>query len=92
MHLEVLFFDFQDAGRDAAFFASSQHSVVGQLYSIQYKTIFGAPDQVRCYTCDEARPLSQVWGVEPTTSLGYEVAEPPHHHHIIAGMQDCIPM
>ncbi len=34
---------------------------------------------------------SEVWGVEPNTSLGYKVAEPPHHHHIIAGMQDCIP-
>ncbi len=64
--------------------------VVGQLYSVQYKSIFDAPDKVRCDTCDKARPFSQVWGVEPNTSLGYEV-EPPHHHHIIAGMQDCIP-
>ncbi len=67
-------------------------SVVGRLYSVQYKIIYGAPNKVRCYTCDEARPLSQVWGVEPNTSLGYEVAEPPHHHHTIKGMQDCIPM
>ncbi len=65
-------------------------SVVGQLYSVQYKRIFGAPDKVRRDTCDKARPLSQVWGVEPYTSSGYELAEPPHHHHIIAGMQDCI--
>jgi hypothetical protein len=31
-------------------------SVVGQLYSIQYKSIFGAPDKVRRNTCEEARP------------------------------------
>jgi hypothetical protein len=67
-------------------------SVVGPLYSVQYKSIFGAPEKVRHDTCDKARPLSQVWGVEPNTSSGYEVAEPPHHHQIIAGMQDCIPM
>ncbi len=65
--------------------------VVGQLYFIQYKSIFGAPDQVKRDTCDEAGSLSRVWGVEPNTSSGYEVAEPPHHHHIIARMQDCIP-
>ncbi len=63
--------------------------VVGRLYSIQYKSIFGAPDNVRRYPCDKARPLSQVWGVEPNTSSIYEVAE-PHHHHIIAKMHDCI--
>ncbi len=57
---------------------------IGCLYSIQYKSIFGAPDKVRCDTCDNARPLSQVWGIEPNTSLGYELAEPTHHHHIIA--------
>jgi hypothetical protein len=34
--------------------------VVGQLYSIQYKSIFGVPDKVRCFTCDEARQFSQV--------------------------------
>jgi hypothetical protein len=66
-------------------------SVIGRLYSVQYRSLFGAPDKVRCNTCDKARPLSQVWGVEPNTSSGYEVAEPPHHHHIIARMQDCIP-
>ncbi len=67
-------------------------SVIGRLYSVQYKSIFGAPDKVRCDTCDKARPLSQVLGVEPNTSAGYELAEPTHHHHIIAGMQDGIPM
>jgi hypothetical protein len=66
-------------------------SVVGRLYSIQYKGIFGVPDKVRRNTCDKARPLSQVWGVEPNTSSRYEQAKPTHHHHIIAGMQDCIP-
>jgi hypothetical protein len=38
---------------------------------------------VRRYTCEEATRLSQVGGVDLNTSLGYEVAEPPHHHHII---------
>ncbi len=66
--------------------------VVGRLYSVQNKSIFGAPDKVRRYTCEQARPLSQVWGVDPNTSLGYELAKPTHQHHIIAGMQDCIPM
>jgi hypothetical protein len=64
---------------------------IGRLYSVQYKSIFGAPNKVRRVMCDEAKPLSQVWGVEPNTSLGYEVAEPPHHHHTITRMQDCIP-
>jgi hypothetical protein len=29
-------------------------SVVGQLYSVQYKSIFGASDKVRCNMCEEA--------------------------------------
>ncbi len=70
---------------------SEETCVVGRLYSVHYKTIFGMPDKVRRDMCDKARPLSQVGGVEPNTSLGYEVAEPSHHHQIIAGMQDCIP-
>ncbi len=57
--------------------------VVGRLYSVQYKDILARPTMVRRYTCDKARLLSQVWCVEPNTSLGYEMAEPPHHHHII---------
>jgi hypothetical protein len=65
--------------------------VVDCLYSVQYKSIFGAPDKVRRDTYVKARPLSQIWGIEPNTSSEYEVAEPPHHHHIFAGMQDCIP-
>jgi hypothetical protein len=36
------------------------YTAVDRLYSIQYKGIFGAPDKVRHYMCDEARPLSQV--------------------------------
>ncbi len=68
-----------------------QDIVIGRLYSIQYKSIFGVPDKVRRNTRDKARPLSQVWGVEPNTSSGYEVAEPPYHHQIIVRMQDCIP-
>ncbi len=35
-------------------------AVVGCLYSVQYKSIFGAPDKVRRDTCEQARPLSQV--------------------------------
>jgi hypothetical protein len=34
--------------------------VVGRLYSVQYKSIFGAPDKVRRDTCNKARLLSQV--------------------------------
>ncbi len=34
-----------------------EQCVVGRLYSIQYKSIFGAPDKVRRNTCEEARPL-----------------------------------
>jgi hypothetical protein len=34
--------------------------VVGQLYSIQYKIIFGTPDKIRRDTGDQVRPLSQV--------------------------------
>ncbi len=66
-------------------------SVVDQLYCVQYKSIFCAPDKVRRDMGDQARPLNQVWGVEPNVSSGYELAEPTHHLHLIAGMQDCIP-
>jgi hypothetical protein len=73
-----------------AFFEQCQ-AVIDRLYSVQYKSIFGAPDKVRCNTCDKARLLSQVQGAEPNTSLGKEAAGPPHHHHITIGMQDYIP-
>jgi hypothetical protein len=35
-------------------------SVVSRLYSLQYKSIFGVPDKVRCDMCNKTRPLSQV--------------------------------
>ncbi len=38
----------------------SKVAVVGRLYSIQYKSIFGVPDKVRQDMCDKARLLSQV--------------------------------
>ncbi len=47
-------------------------SVVGHLYSIQYKSNFGVPDKDRRDTCEQARPLSQVWGVEPNTSSPWQ--------------------
>ncbi len=39
---------------------SHEGHVIGCLYSVQYKSILGAPDKVRRNTCDKARPLSQV--------------------------------
>jgi hypothetical protein len=30
--------------------------VLGRLYSVQYKSIFGVPNKVRRNTCEEARP------------------------------------
>jgi hypothetical protein len=66
-------------------------AVVGRLYSVQYKSIFRAPDKVRRDMGDQARLLSQVQGNEPNTSSGYELARPTHHLHLIARMQDCIP-
>ncbi len=41
---------------------------VGKLYSVQYKRIFGVPDKVSRNMRDKARPMSQVWGVEPNIS------------------------
>ncbi len=52
--------------------------VVGQLYSVQYKDIFGTPDKVRWDTCEEARPLR----------LDFQRVE-VKLHHVIASMQDC---
>jgi hypothetical protein len=54
--------------KDPPLFETWQHGtpnaaltfVIGRLYSVQYKSIFGAPDKVRCNMCDRARPLSQV--------------------------------
>jgi hypothetical protein len=52
--------------------------VVGQLYSVQYKVIFGMPNKARRYTCEEARPLR------------LEIQrDKVKIHHVIASMQDC---
>jgi hypothetical protein len=53
-------------------------SVLGQLYSVQYKGIFGLPDKVRCYMGVEARPLR----------LDFQRDE-VKIHHVIASTQDC---
>jgi hypothetical protein len=52
--------------------------VVGQLYSVQYKSIFGAPDKVGRNTCEEARP----------SRLDFQRDE-VKIHHVITLMQDC---
>jgi hypothetical protein len=54
--------------------------VIGRLYSIQYKGIFGMPDKARCYTCEEAGPLR----------LDFQ-REEVKIHHVIASTQDCWP-
>jgi hypothetical protein len=52
--------------------------VKGQLYSVQYKGIIGAPDKVRCNTCEETRPLR----------LDFQ-RDKVKIHHVITSMQDC---
>ncbi len=52
--------------------------VVGQLYSVQYKSIFGVPDKVRRNRCEEARP----------SRLDIQ-RDKVKIHHIIASTQDC---
>ncbi len=52
-------------------------SVVGRLYSVQYKNIFGAPT-VRCCVCGEARP----------SRLDFQ-RDKVKIHHVITSMQDC---
>jgi hypothetical protein len=52
--------------------------VVGRLYSVQYKGIFGTLDKVRHYTSEEARP----------SRLDFQRDE-VKIHHVIASMQDC---
>jgi hypothetical protein len=52
--------------------------VVGQLYPVQYKGIFGMPNKVRRNTCEEARPLR----------LDFQRDE-VKIHHVIASTQDC---
>jgi hypothetical protein len=56
----------------------TQSPVIGRLYSVQYKSIFGVPDKVRHDTCEEARP----------SRLDFQRDE-VKIHHIIALMQDC---
>jgi hypothetical protein len=57
---------------------SPRHIVIGQLYSVQYKSIFGAPDKVRHCMCEEARPLRLEFQRDKVTI-----------HHVITSMQDC---
>ncbi len=52
--------------------------VVGQLYFIQYKGIFGTPNKVQCYACEEVIPLR----------LDFQ-RDKVKIHHVIASMQDC---
>ncbi len=56
----------------------AQPYVVGQLYSEQYKGIFGVPNKVRHYTCEEAGPLR----------LDFQ-KDKVKIHHVIASTQDC---
>ncbi len=53
-------------------------TVIGRLYSVQYKGNFGALDKVRRDTCEEARPLR----------LDFQ-REDVKIHHVIASTQDC---
>jgi hypothetical protein len=53
-------------------------SVVGKLYSVQYKSIFGAPNKVRCCTCEEGRP----------SRLDFQ-RDKVKIHHVITSTQDC---
>jgi hypothetical protein len=53
-------------------------TVVGQLYSVQYKSFFGAPDKVRHCMCEEARP----------SRLDFQRDE-VKIHDVIASMQNC---
>ncbi len=54
------------------------YTVVGPLYYVQYKNIFGMPHKVRCDMCEEARP----------SRLDFQ-REEVKIHHVIASMQDC---
>ncbi len=59
-------------------FAILANTVIDRLYSVQYKSIFGAPDKVRLDMCEEARP----------SRLDFQRDE-VKIHHVIALMQDC---
>jgi hypothetical protein len=66
------------------FAVGSSTYVVGSRYSVQYKSIFGAPDKVRRNTCEEARP-SRLDFQRDKAVLGIK------SHHVIALMEDCWP-
>ncbi len=53
-------------------------TVVGCLYSVQYKSIFGVPDKVRRDMCEEARP----------SRLDFQ-RDKVKIHHVIALTEDC---
>ncbi len=55
-----------------------ERSVIGRLYSVQNKGIFGAPNKVRRNMCEEARP----------SRLDFQRDE-VKIHHVIASTQDC---
>jgi hypothetical protein len=50
----------RQSGTDRGNQRKNTKCVVGRLYSVQYKSIFGVPDKVRCDTCAQVRPLSRV--------------------------------
>ncbi len=52
--------------------------VIGRLYFVQYKSIFGVSNKVRRCTCEEARP----------SRLDFQ-RDKVKIHHVIASMQDC---
>ncbi len=66
------------AGLRMGFLQGTHALVVGQLYSVQYNGIFGAPDKVRRQMFEEARPLR----------LDFQRDE-VKIHHIITSRQDC---
>ncbi len=56
-------------------------SILGRFYSVQYKSIFGAPDKDRRNTCEEARPSKLDFQRD-------EVVLEIKTFHIIASTQD----
>ncbi len=57
-------------------------AVVGRLYSVQYKSIFGAPDKVRGDKCEEASPLRLDFQKDKVV---FDIKT----HHVIASTEDC---
>ncbi len=56
---------------------------VGWSYSVQYKGIFGSPGQGQMLYVWRGQTVESGLRCSIKSSLGYEVAGPPHHHHII---------